>query len=146
MNAYDKLELNIRELLYNPDNLYLNLDKYYREFLASKNEIESFCSYMDKSVEFAIYSGAGDGTQGELMYLGLGLTSEAGEVAGVIKKFYRDGQLDIIKLREEIGDVCWYIANLCNALGFNPDSVLRENLQKLTRRKINNQISGSGDR
>ena len=76
-----------------------------------------------------------------LEYLGLGLTSEAGEVAGKLKKRIRDGGVDVMSLIDEIGDVYWYLARLCDEIGFSTESVLKRNFDKLDR----NVIKGSGD-
>ena len=55
------------------------------------------------TINTAIYPGAGTGDNRELVYLGLGLTSEAGEVAGKIKKLVRDGQFEPIQIAYELG-------------------------------------------
>ena len=60
--------------------------------------------YLDATNQTAIYAEAGTGSDLELYYLSLGLTSEAGEVAGKIKKLIRDGKLDIGNLAYELGD------------------------------------------
>lgn len=80
-----------------------------------------------------------------LEYLGLGLTSEAGEVAGKLKKRIRDGGVDVMSLIDEIGDVYWYLARLCDEIGFSTESVLKRNFDKLEDRKNRNVIKGSGD-
>lgn len=83
-----------------------------------------------------------------LEYLGLGLASEAGEVAGVIKKWIRDGTDDDTlkqKLEAEMGDVCWYLAELCNATGLDLEDVFAANMRKLSDRKARGVITGSGD-
>jgi NTP pyrophosphatase (non-canonical NTP hydrolase) len=101
--------------------------------------------YQKKTLETAIYPQAGSGSAIELYYLALGLTSEAGEVAGKVKKMIRDGSFDTPAMIQEIGDVCWYVARLCDALGFELEDVLQINYTKLTKRKDNNVIAGSGD-
>lgn len=83
-----------------------------------------------------------------LEYLGLGLASEAGEVAGVIKKWIRDGTDDETlkaKLEAELGDVCWYLAELCNATGLDLAAVFAANMRKLSDRQQRGVITGSGD-
>ena len=68
-----------------------------------------------------------------LPYLVLGLTSEAGEVAGKAKKLIRDGtQSD---LASEIGDVLWYCAMLANELDVNLGKIMEDNLDKLEDRR-----------
>jgi NTP pyrophosphatase (non-canonical NTP hydrolase) len=79
-------------------------------------------------------------------YLALGLTSEAGEVAGKIKKQIRDGGVDVIGTIDEIGDVFWYLARLCDELGFDSEDVLKRNWDKLSDRKNRGVIGGSGDK
>lgn len=81
-------------------------------------------------------------------YLGLGLASEAGEVAGLIKKSIRDNtssQELKQKLNKEIGDVLWYIVRLCDEYEIDIDQVVATNMSKLTKRKKSNTLSGSGD-
>lgn len=70
-----------------------------------------------------------------LCVLALGLAGEAGEVADLIKKNIGHGHtLDGQKMLKELGDVCWYIACLANALGASFDAVLYQNYEKLKAR------------
>lgn len=101
--------------------------------------------YQKRTLDTAIYPQAGTGASIELYYLALGLTSEAGEVAGKVKKMIRDGQLDTAGMIHEVGDVLWYAARLCDALGFTLEDAMRINHAKLMKRKKENVISGSGD-
>lgn len=81
-------------------------------------------------------------------YTVLGLVSEAGEVAGKLKKFIRDGtefedlQKDMAK---ELGDCLWYIFRCADEFGLEPASLFTGNVQKLQKRVYNDTISGSGD-
>ena len=64
-----------------------------------------------------------------------GLTGEVGELATTIEKWIQYGQdLDIGNLKEELGDCLWYIAEACNALGFDMGDVMAENIAKLMQR------------
>lgn len=70
-----------------------------------------------------------------LLVATLGLAGEAGEVADIIKKYHGHGHsLDINKLKKELGDVQWYIAEICTVLGLNLDDVPTENIEKLRKR------------
>ena len=72
-----------------------------------------------------------------LVAAGLGVAGEAGEVADLIKKVRCQGHdLESVrgKLLEEAGDLAWYIALLCTALGESMEDVLRDNIQKLRAR------------
>ena len=72
-----------------------------------------------------------------LMYTGL--FEEAGEVAGVFKRRIRKEPRDAVPasdehLIEELGDVLWYLAGLCYALGFDLEDVWSRNVSKLEDR------------
>lgn len=69
----------------------------------------------------------------------LGLAGEAGEVADLVKKnMYPskpgDGVGIDARLYDEIGDVLWYVALLCEALGVTLHDVAQSNIDKLTDR------------
>lgn len=65
----------------------------------------------------------------------LGLFGEGGEVADLIKKTYMQGHpLDKAHITEELGDVCWYVAELAAALGYSMEEIMRGNIDKLRRR------------
>lgn len=101
--------------------------------------------YQKRTMDTAAYPQAGSGSAIELYYLALGVTSEAGEIAGKVKRIIRDGQMDTAGLVHEVGDVLWYAARLADALGFTLEDVMRINYAKLMKRKDNNVITGSGD-
>lgn len=72
---------------------------------------------------------------GEMLNGALGITGEAGEVADLIKKHIFHGHdLDTDALVKEIGDVCWYVALLCTAIGVDLESVMEKNIEKLKTR------------
>ena len=80
-----------------------------------------------------------------LEYLALGMTSEAGEVAGKVKKLIRDGEGDKVAIASEIGDVLWYCAMMAKEVGVPLNTIMQENLKKLHGRKERGTLSGSGD-
>jgi len=85
-----------------------------------------------------------------IAYYALGLADESGEVAGKIKKLYRDfdGKLTEEYKKEiakELGDVMWYTAQLCTKLGLTVEEVAQMNLDKLASRKDRAKITGNGD-
>lgn len=79
-------------------------------------------------------------------YLALGLASEAGEVAGKVKKVIRDGGVDVMSLVDEVGDVFWYLVRICDTLGFSAEGILERNQEKLNDRLSRGKIGGSGDK
>lgn len=67
----------------------------------------------------------------------LGLVGEAGSVASEYKKFLRDGDAHAwwkTHMREEIGDVLWYLATICTHLDLSLDEVAAANLEKVRDR------------
>ena len=81
-------------------------------------------------------------------YLTLGLAGETGELANLIKKEIRDGPSAERRqaIREELGDVLWYHAQLCSALGIGMEVVAAENIRKLQGRKERGTLKGDGTR
>jgi NTP pyrophosphatase (non-canonical NTP hydrolase) len=86
-----------------------------------------------------------------VVYPALGLASEAGEVAGKIKKVLRDQGGDfeaapIEGLKDELGDVLWYVAVLAADLGLSLEEIAAQNLGKLASRSERGRLGGAGDR
>jgi NTP pyrophosphatase (non-canonical NTP hydrolase) len=106
-------------------------------------------------VRFNDYQAATDATakypkESALEYLALGLTSEAGEVAGRIKKVIRDKDSvvdpdEAQQIAKELGDVLWYLAQLALHLDISLESIAQGNLDKLSDRANRGVIGGSGD-
>ncbi len=72
-------------------------------------------------------------------YPTLGLAGEAGEVANIVKKIQRDhgGVLtDEVreKLKDELGDVLWYISACADELGLTLAEIAAHNVGKLAKR------------
>ena len=70
----------------------------------------------------------------EIFIWGLGLTGEAGDIAGCIKKTYAHDNDQKAGIRENIGDTLWYAAMICNFFNWDMDDVLNENIEKLKKR------------
>lgn len=87
----------------------------------------------------------------KIVYPTLGLVGEAGEVAGKVKKILRDKNGDFSSqevgdaLRDELGDVLWYLAAVADDLGMCLEEIARRNIEKLTSRRERGVIGGSGD-
>lgn len=65
----------------------------------------------------------------------LGLCGETGEIADVYKKYlYQGHELDRGHMAEELGDVCWYVAELATGLGVTLEKVMEQNIEKLRKR------------
>ena len=65
----------------------------------------------------------------------LGLSGESGETLDMIKKFvFHEKELDEEHLKKELGDVMWYVAMICESVGFDLDDVMQTNVDKLKAR------------
>jgi NTP pyrophosphatase (non-canonical NTP hydrolase) len=89
-------------------------------------------------------------TDHAIVYPTLGLVNEAGEVAGKVKKIFRDkngviGDAEREALKQELGDVLWYLAQICTELNLTLEEVAEANLEKLFSRLERNAIRGDGD-
>jgi len=74
-----------------------------------------------------------------LEYPTLGLAGEAGEVANIVKKIQRDFDGVItdevrLKLKDELGDVLWYISACADELGLTLTEIAEYNVDKLAKR------------
>jgi NTP pyrophosphatase (non-canonical NTP hydrolase) len=72
----------------------------------------------------------------------IGMMAESGEFAEVVKKkvFQADTRFsddEIFHMKRELGDVLWYWVQGCIALGFTPEEVMLENINKLEKRYPN---------
>ena len=65
----------------------------------------------------------------------LGLSSEVGEFNDMIKKWiFHEKPLDIDHAKKEAGDICWYLAMLCESFGWSLDEIMQMNVDKLKSR------------
>jgi NTP pyrophosphatase (non-canonical NTP hydrolase) len=107
----------------------------------------NFDDYQQESRKTAIYP---DKDKPNIQYPTLGLCGECGEVAEKVKKIVRD-KGGIISLddregiRQELGDVLWYVAALCSELGLSLNDVAEFNILKLTGRQMRDRLKGNGD-
>ena len=105
-----------------------------------------FSEYQTQSRKTAKYPPIGH----PVIYPTLGLANEAGEVAGKVKKIFRDrqgviGPAEREALKGELGDVLWYLAQVCTELDLSLDEVADHNLKKLFDRLERGKIGGDGD-
>ena len=96
----------------------------------------------DKIVEFNDFQKLSERTLDQglsnemaLANYGMGLTGEAGEVADLLKKgLFHGHELNYGKLKEELGDVMFYIAALATTAGLTLEEVAWANVEKLRKR------------
>lgn len=103
--------------------------------------------YQKRAHETADYLGM---ENGDYRYPVMGLAEEAGEVSGKFAKAVRDanGIIDGERreaIKKELGDVCWFVAEISTLLGLTLEEVMQGNLDKLASRKERGVLHGSGD-
>lgn len=72
------------------------------------------------------------------LHMVIGLATESGELLDAYKKalaYKKD--LDIVNIKEELGDLFWYAVNLSNLLEIDLEAVLEKNIEKLRLRYPN---------
>lgn len=70
-----------------------------------------------------------------VLHMLLGLSTEIGELHDIYKRAIAYGKsIDLAHVKEEIGDIEWYIANLCNINNFDLGAILDTNISKLRAR------------
>lgn len=71
----------------------------------------------------------------QLVHATLGLVTESGELADVIKRQAIYGkEVDVQNVIEELGDVLWYVALACRAVDVSMEQVMAGNIAKLSAR------------
>lgn len=107
-----------------------------------------FNEYQKKALHTALYP-----DKYKVIYAAMGLGNEAGEVMGKVKKWLRgddgDGTMSEERkqaLKEELGDVLWYLAILARDLELNLDDIAKINIEKLKSRKERDTLKGDGDK
>lgn len=65
----------------------------------------------------------------------MGLCGESGEAIDIVKKWFAQGhELDKKHLAEELGDICWYLAEAATALDLSLEDIMKGNIDKLKKR------------
>ena len=63
-----------------------------------------------------------------------GMVGEIGELHSLYQKVYQGHNLDEDHAKKELGDLLWFIAEYCTALGWELEDVMRLNINKLKAR------------
>lgn len=69
------------------------------------------------------------------MHAAAGASGEAGELLDAVKKFWvYNKPLDLDNVKEELGDMCFYMQKLMNMYGWTWQDVMDANVAKLAKR------------
>ena len=80
-------------------------------------------------------------------YALINLSGEVGELHSLIAKAIRDGAKYEFEMnvKKELGDILWCLSAVAADYGWTLEDVAASNINKLSQRKDNGTIQGSGD-
>ena len=108
----------------------MDLDEY-------QNQAEETAIFPDKLPDF-IEVGQ--------VYTVLGQAGESGEIEEKLKKAIREDDPEYIEeMRAEVGDVLWYLSQVCEEFDWSLEQIAQDNLDKLQDRQERGQLTGEGD-
>jgi len=112
----------------------------YKNFVEGVTSLQSNSTklFIDNLEETQKHLDVFDINMSLLMTSTIGMSSESGEFAEIVKKLLFQGKpfTDQTKahLKSELGDVIWYWINACRAIDVDPNEVIAQNVQKLESR------------
>ena len=133
---------NLRNI---PRSFILNIDlNKYQEFVeavtsAPSNSTDSFVTRVqelskEENLNISL-----------LLTSAIGMAAEGGEFSEIPKKIVFQGkpfnEETRFHMKRELGDIMWYWINACRALGYDPNEVIAENVEKLKSRYPNGEFN-----
>ncbi|NDB27938.1 pyrophosphatase [archaeon] len=112
----------------------------YKNFVEGVTSLQSNSTklFIDNLEETQKHLDVFDINMSLLMTSTIGMSSESGEFAEIVKKVLFQGKpfTDQTKahLKSELGDVIWYWINACRAIDADPNEIIAQNVQKLESR------------
>lgn len=147
--AFEEQGLSERVRMSGDTELADAMQRSMKQIAASLSSGLTLNDYQEMAMETAVYP-----KEFKVIYPALGITGEAGEVSDKIKKLIRDkgyrcgssiSNEDKHDIALELGDVLWYVVTSAHDLGYSLEQVALMNYQKLSNRKKQGVIGGSGD-
>jgi len=117
----------------------VDLNKY-NEFVKTVTSGESLSSMQmyNRMIDIETVESGMKVNCASLMTGAIGLSSEGGEFAEIVKKCVFQGKPmndeTIFHCKRELGDIMWYWITSCRSLGLDPNEVIAENVEKLKAR------------
>jgi NTP pyrophosphatase (non-canonical NTP hydrolase) len=70
-----------------------------------------------------------------ILHCVIGASTETGELLDQLKKHvYYNKPIDVVNVKEELGDIMWYLSNLARLMNFDIEECLELNIKKLRTR------------
>ena len=112
----------------------------YKKFVEGVTSLQSNSTklFIDNLEETQKHLNAFDINMALLMTSTIGMSSESGEFAEIVKKVLFQGKpftdQTKVHLKSELGDIIWYWINACRAIDVDPNEVISQNVEKLQSR------------
>lgn len=126
------------------------LDKFKKALFRKRNRVESglpvgeggiYPFRLHQSLDYALGGMGHD----DLVHGIVGVCTESGEMAEILLKLLAGEKVDEVNVKEEIGDVLWYIARLVKWAGTTFLTEMKRNISKLRARHGAGGFSKDGD-
>ena len=117
----------------------IDLNKYM-DFVkkVTSNESLSTMQMYNRMIDIETIESKTKVNAASLMTGAIGIASEGGEFAEIVKKCIFQGKpMDDetqFHIKRELGDIMWYWITSCRAMGLDPNEVIEENVKKLESR------------
>ena len=117
----------------------VDLNKY-KDFVkeVTSNESMSSMQMYNRMIDIETVESKTKVNAASLMTGAIGIASEGGEFAEIVKKCIFQGKpMDdetIFHCKRELGDIMWYWITACRSLSLDPNEVIEENVNKLKAR------------
>lgn len=103
------------------------------EMDSKKYQIEA--AYVDRPTYKDVSDRLQDDQLIKILHSAIGIGTEAGEVLDAVKRrMFYNTELDIENLKEECGDILWYMTRMLSYIGSNFEEVMAMNNSKLRKR------------
>lgn len=63
-----------------------------------------------------------------------GMASEVGEIHSIFQHHYQGEPVQVEQIEKELGDLMWFVIELCDMFGIDPSHMLKANVTKLKKR------------
>ena len=110
-----------REIYYQDSNAFVRFENKEKELDELSNLIKHDFELTQEQMDF--------------LHSGIGCLSESGEIVEeVLSSIINDRPIDTVNMKEEVGDMLWYLAILCRLCGFTFEDAMETNIAKLEKR------------
>lgn len=114
-----------------PDEVDDELVDEYQEAINTLRKAINFANYQllaSRTINTEL-----DDTQKEYHALH-GMIGELGEINSIYQKHYQGHEFNPFRVKSELGDLMWFVAEYCSACGWTLEDVCQHNIEKLKAR------------